>query len=177
MTKTRWVTVLGFNKGMDREATELCKAAGIRPSAACEVVRDGGRRWLAISPAALAILGPGEQAQLIEWSDFAHAAWEDSQRLLTLTFIDPALPQMRFELVENYSENFVTAVRERIDRSVVYQQFVELTSGVIARGQVRRNSDETLFTQILVDGEIHDKDRDEELLRELETELREAVGL
>ncbi|MFC5369953.1 hypothetical protein [Arcanobacterium bovis] len=172
--------VFGFNKSVDRQVLDLCREVGVKPTASSEVVYDGGKRWLATSSTMLVVLTqddgvrPGE-TQLIEWADFAQAGWDEQERLLTLKFIDPALPALQFELFEDYSENFVTAIRERVDRSIVYQQFVELSSGVIARGQVRRNADETLFTQILVDGDVEARDR--EILANLDIELREAVGL
>ncbi|WP_124054974.1 hypothetical protein [Arcanobacterium ihumii] len=161
---------LSLNRNKNKHLANLL---GYMPTASSEVDGDG-QLWLATSPTELAIVS-GNKVERIEWSDFANAAWDGVKRELVMVFIDPSLQNLRFVLIDEYSENFVTAVRERIDRSIVYQQFVELSSGVIARGQVRRNSDETLFTQIVVDGVVGEGDSS--MLHDLEAELREAVGL
>ncbi len=150
-------------------------ANGKRPTAASPIAPVADGRWLGGWPTELGIMSEDGSRETYEWAEFENGAWDDERNLLTLTFVDPQQPPLSIELPRDADEVIITMVRERVDRSIVYQQFADLPSGGIARGQVRRNADETLFTQIIVDHDISDADR--AVLNQLESELREAVGL
>ncbi|WP_297564991.1 hypothetical protein [uncultured Arcanobacterium sp.] len=130
--------------------------------------------WLAAWPQKLGIIG-AEVCEFIEWADFLRGAWDSESRTLTLTFVNPKLEALIFQFPADYDETLILMIRERIDRSVVFQQFTELPSGGIARGQVRRNADESLFTQIIADATPAPEDQ--EVLWNLEADLRDAAGL
>ncbi|XCB30300.1 hypothetical protein RQN30_02385 [Arcanobacterium hippocoleae] len=113
--------------------------------------------------------------EAIEWSDLLNGRWSGQDLRLCLVFVDPQLPEVVLQLSENYNELFVTAVRERIEYSLVYQLSDILPSGVVVRGQVRRNADGSLFTQVLTDSTPEVADY--EAMISFEGELRQAVGL
>ncbi|MDO5025604.1 MAG: hypothetical protein Q4E03_03685 [Trueperella sp.] len=142
--------------------------------AAATVVADTAETWIAGWATVFAVVA-AEKHTVYEWSEFETGEWDGDARTLKLTFIDPRLAPLFFQLPADYNERIVTLIRERIDRSIVYQELRELPSGAIARGQVRRNMDESLFTQIFVDGQIGVVDQ--EVMNELENSLREAVGI
>lgn len=123
----------------------------------------------------LVIFLGGAQPVAFEWSDFANARWDEETRQLRLIFVDRQISDISLQLADAYDETLLRAIRERVDRSVVYQIFRDLPSGGKATGQVRRNADESLFTQVLSDDVRTAADR--EALDALESELREAVGL
>ena len=109
------------------------------------------------------------------WWQFANGAFQGEERRLQLSFIDAEAEQLEFTLAERGARQFVAAITERIDDSIVHQQFVELPSGVTARGQVRRGSDGELFAQVPWDEAAGEADR--VVLAALERELLEAVGI
>lgn len=109
------------------------------------------------------------------WSDFETGTWDDDANTLTLTFVDPRTPPLSFVIPREADGLAIMMIRERIERSIVYTQVSQLPSGAIARGQVRRNPDDSLFTQIIVDSDITEGDR--LALDGLDHELREAVGI
>lgn len=150
----------------------LANKQGRMPLAASPVVGGG---WLAAWPTLLAVVPEtGERAEHL-WSDFEAGSWDDDADQLTLSFVDPRIEPIRLTLPRDADPLIITMIRERIDRSIVFTQVAELPSGLVARGQVRRNPDESLFTQIIVDGDASQADL--EALNGLETQLREAVGL
>lgn len=148
---------------------------GKRPIAASPVEPVSEGTWIAGWATQFAVVYADGKADLYEWSDFENGSWDDDSNRLTMTFVDPRNEPVAFTLPRDADELIITMVHERVVRSIVYQAFRELPSGSIARGQVRRRADESLFVQILVDHEPTPADEVE--LSELENELREAVGL
>lgn len=126
-------------------------------------------------PTELEIVSDVANSVVIEWSDFSRASWDSSLCELSLQFVDPQLPTLVLPLPEDYDDGFVLVVRERIDRSVVFQLFDTLPSGVRVYGLVRRNVDESLFTQIITDAEPTSEDQ--AAMCRFESELRQNVGL
>lgn len=148
---------------------------GKMPVAASPILPLESGLWIAGWPGYLAIVSENGSRETYEWSEFETGNWEDEKNRLTLNFVDPRLEPLVFELPREADPLIITMVRERVDRSIVYQAFADLPSGGIARGQLRRRADESLFVQIIVDNEP--TSADEAVLRDLENELRESVGL
>lgn len=155
--------------------SHLVNAAGKKPLAASPIEPAESGEWIAGWATEFAIIRADGSRDVYEWSDFENGSWDDDANRLTLTFVDPRHEPMSLTLPRDADELIITMVHERVVRSIVYQAFRELPSGSIARGQVRRRADESLFVQILVDHEPSAADEVE--LAELENELREAVGL
>lgn len=115
------------------------------------------------------------RVEVIEWADLANVRWDQQESELTFRFVDPKISDFKLKLSAECSELFVDVVRERIESSVVFQLFDTLPSGVAVQGQVRRNVNGTLFTQIITDNEIGETDF--KAMTTFESELRQAVGL
>lgn len=149
------------------------KSANLADVQLHEVDKSGG--LLAAWEDVLVIFPDGVEPLAFEWSDFANARWEGETQQLRLIFVDRQISDIYLQLADAYDETLLRAIRERVDRSVVHQIFRDLPSGGKATGQVRRNADESLFTQVISDDVRTVADR--EALEVLEAELREAVGL
>ena len=126
-------------------------------------------------PARLEIAPRAADLGQVEWSDFSRASWESGSCKLTLYFANPQLSKLTFSLPAEYDEDFVLLIRERIERSIVFQLAQTLPSGKEVRGQVRRNADESLFTQIIADEDLDQEDR--LAMIRFESELRQSAGL
>lgn len=159
--------------GRKKLPTHLSNENGKMPIAATPAEPEG--TWLAGWEGHFAVVPETGERQTYTWADFEAATWNDDTDTLTLTFVDPRHEPMSFTIPREADPTAITMIHERIERSIVHRQVGELPSGAIARGQVRRNADETLFTQIIVDANITDADR--EALDTLENQLRESVGL
>ena len=155
--------------------SRLADSDGKSPTTAAQVMPESADLWVACWATKFAIApAEGERVEY-EWSDFEGATWDDDADLLAITFIDSRIPQLRFVLSPDADPLVLTMIRERVERSLVFQQFRELPSGAVARGLVRRNADESLFSQILVSGTVTAADQAE--LDALDVEIRDAVGL
>ncbi|NLW13124.1 MAG: hypothetical protein GX037_01100 [Trueperella sp.] len=161
--------------GRKKLPAHLADQAGRMPAAATPVEPVSEGVWLAGWDGHFAVVPPAGDRQVYSWSDFEAGAWDDDTDSLELILVDPNNPPMSFKVPRDADGTAITMIRERIERSIVYRQVEELPSGAIARGQVRRNPDDTLFTQIIVDSDITETDR--EALDLFEGQLRETVGL
>ena len=139
-----------------------------------KVAGSGAQAWVAVGDRQFALLVEGDLA-LFDWFEFANGAWTGEDRELKLTFIDDE----REPLVLSFDGEDIPAVvpvlNERIDDSVVYQQFVKLDSGEDVRGQIRRDRAGELFVQVPWGKAASDGDR--AALEQLAVELRDAVGM
>ncbi|MDY5403054.1 MAG: hypothetical protein SPG34_01765 [Trueperella sp.] len=145
------------------------------PAAATPIEPTGEGTWIGGWDGYLAVIPAEGERSTYMWSDFETGTWDDDANTLTLTFVDPRTPSLSFVIPREADGLAIMMIRERIERSIVYTQVSELPSGAIARGQVRRNPDDSLFTQIIVDSDITEGDR--LALDALDHELREAVGI
>lgn len=145
------------------------------PAAATPVEPEADGTWIAGWDAHFAVVPKEGERTVYTWSDFEAGAWDDDTDTLDLIFVDPRNEPLTFKIPRKADPAAITMIRERIDRSIVHRQVEELPSGAVARGQVRRNPDDTLFTQIIVDSDVSDADR--VALDAFENELREVVGL
>lgn len=161
--------------GRSRLPKHLADESGRMPAAATpiEPVSDG--TWIAGWDGYFAVVPSEGKRQIHMWSDFEAGAWDDDTNTMSLSFVDPRVASLRFLIPREADGLALMMIRERIERSIVYTQVAELPSGAVARGQVRRNPDESLFTQIIIDSDISEADR--VALDVFEGELREAVGL
>lgn len=153
----------------------LANEAGEMPAAATPVEPESDGTWIAGWDGHFAVVTAVGDRSVYSWADFEAGTWDDDTDTLNLVFVDPRNEPLSFQIPRDADETAITMIRERIERSIVYRQVEELPSGAIARGQVRRNPDDSLFTQIIVDSDITEADR--EALDVFENELYETVGL
>ena len=109
------------------------------------------------------------------WSDCEGASWDDGTQTVTFRFVDNTQPPLHVTLADDEKAQLALVVRERVERSIVYQEDAELPSGAHARGLVRRDRDEALFTQVIVEGVS--TPADDSRLGELEASLRDVTGM
>ncbi|MEW6948483.1 hypothetical protein [Trueperella pyogenes] len=160
--------------GLSRFPAYLADASGM-PAAATPVEPVSEGVWIGGWDGYFAVVSKSGERSTYVWSDFETGTWDDDQDTLTLTFVDLRTKPLVFKIPREADGLAIMMIRERIERSIVYTQLAELPSGAVARGQVRRNPDDSLFTQIIVDVDIDDADQ--RALDTLDTELREAVGI
>ena len=84
-------------------------------------------------------------------------------------------PEWTITFAEGEKQKISWVIRERLDRSIFYQEHAELPSGARARGLVRRARDESLFTQVIIDGRSGPADAPR--IEELEASLRDVTGI
>ena len=133
-------------------------------------------QWIVAFDGELAVTSGGEQGELQRhsWSEFETASWSEENRRIILTYVDGSAPLVvHFE--EGEKQKIAYVVRERLQRSIVFQQGMDLPSGAAARGMVRRAGDESLFTQVIIDGQTGPEDDD--AIAELERSLRDVTGI
>lgn len=109
-----------------------------------------------------------------EWFDFEGASWNEGARTITFAFVD-GRPAWTITFAEGEKQKISWVIRERLDRSIFYQEHSELPSGARARGLVRRARNESLFTQVIIDGRSGPADA--ERVEELEASLRDVTGI
>lgn len=161
--------------GRSKLPKHLKDSVGAMPAAATPVEPESDGTWIGGWEAYLGVVPLEGEREFYLWSDFETGSWNDDTNTLTLSFVDPRVDPLTFRIPRSADSVAITMIRERIERSIVYTQVADLPSGAVARGQVRRNPDDSLFTQIIVDSDISDADC--EALNTLESALREAVGI
>ncbi|SDU81545.1 hypothetical protein [Arcanobacterium phocae] len=144
------------------------------PTTASEIV-EPQESWIAVWPSELAIVSNTGDWQVYEWFEIEAASWDSALRELTIAFVDPAIETLRVRFAADANEQLLTMVHERVERSIVCRNYVDLPSGSMAYGQIRRRADESLFVQILVSAQPTQADMKE--IAKLESELRDMVGL
>lgn len=112
---------------------------------------------------------------VIDWSEFEGAQWEEADQTIRFDFVDNTQAPLIIILEDGTKKNLAITVRERLQRSIVFQMHDTLPSLSNARAMVRRNAHEELFTQIIIDGTL--SPLDESRLEELETQLRDITGM
>ncbi len=112
---------------------------------------------------------------VIDWSEFEGAHWEEAAQSISFTFVDNTTKPLEIQLVEGTKADLAIVVRERLQRSIVFQMHDILPSRARARAMVRRTANEELFTQVIIEGPT--SPIDEERLREIDAELRDTTGL
>ncbi|QRV02801.1 hypothetical protein JTE88_03470 [Arcanobacterium phocisimile] len=160
--------------GKKKYPEKLKNSLGKRPATATKIAGQT-ERWIAAWATEMAIIENDGSRQTYEWYEFETASWDDEARLLTLTFVEPGVEALKITLDDDANDYLLTMIHERVERSIVCQGFADLPSGGVARGQVRRRSDETLFVQIIVDREPTSADL--QAINGLEIELRDMVGM
>ena len=115
------------------------------------------------------------QPTVIDWSEFEGAHWEEAAQSISFTFVDNTTKPLEIQLVEGTKADLAIVVRERLQRSIVFQMHDILPSRARARAMVRRTANEELFTQVIIEGPT--SPIDEERLREIDAELRDTTGL
>ncbi|MCI6573712.1 MAG: hypothetical protein PT944_01310 [Actinomycetaceae bacterium] len=140
------------------------------------ITRTADGHWLAAGFAECGVWEP-ETGELhaYPWVDFARGTYRGESAQLRLTFIDEHREPLSFTAVPDEAAPFIAAMLERIDDSIVYQEFAELAAGQTVSAQMRRKADGTLFAQVPWESARSAEDR--AILAALEHSVKEAVGV
>ncbi len=130
-------------------------------------------RWFAVGAAEVAVIGVDGVALRTPWTDLESATWDGESRELTLSRVDGAPPTV-LRLATDDVFRLMTAVRERVNGSIVHVEYLATAGGEI-RALVRRSADGTLFSQLVARGPVTDADM--EAAASLERRARAAAGL
>ncbi|MBD3689040.1 hypothetical protein H8R18_05745 [Nanchangia anserum] len=140
---------------------------------ALATVRDGG--YLLASRTHLTHVDDGGVLMREAWCVFSALTWDEDSGLATLSHIDPAAPPLVIALEPAPSLDFLTVVREGMDRARVFYATSELSNGTQVSCWVLRDSRGELFTLTTASGAIPPMERGE--VDRLEARTRESVGL
>lgn len=129
--------------------------------------------WLVVFVDRIAVVTENEVEERY-WFECESASWNGERDLLTIKFIDPSVSPFCVRIEDKYS-SIALVVRERLESSIVHRSSRKLASGAVAKGLVRRDEHERMFTQVFVDGGM--SEGDEAVLLEMEQTMRDVVGL
>lgn len=125
---------------------------------------------------ALLVVGEDGLGQRTAWHEIENGAWDGETRTFTITWADRERPDQPLVLESDEVEVFTSALRERVQASVVHHETAEV-GGTRVRAIVRRREDGSLYSQVTAFGPLpHGEEADREI-DELERRVREAVGL
>lgn len=133
-------------------------------------------RALAITPGAL-LIASAEGTEEMPWTDFRSAHWNGDSRLLTISPVVTERGDLVFETLNDNVFTFTTAVRERIEASIVHDRTREFGDDGMVQILIRRGRDGQLFSQTIVAGSPEVVTANREVIDELERSAREAAGL
>ena len=131
-------------------------------------------RWFAVGAAEVAVIGVDGVALRTPWTDLESATWDGESRELTLSRVDGAPPTV-LRLATDDVFRLMTAVRERVNGSIVHVEFLATRAGGEIRALVRRAADGSLFSQLIARGPVTDEDM--AAAAALERRARTAAGL
>lgn len=109
------------------------------------------------------------------WRDVDHGAWESDTDSLTVRWVDGA-PDVTLDL-PGAPRAFLQAFRERVQHSVVHVESLALPGGANVRAVIRRDGDESLMSQVIVDGARPLTDAELTAVNNLEARVRRAAGM
>ncbi|MFH5823455.1 hypothetical protein [Georgenia sp. AZ-5] len=134
-------------------------------------------RWAVVSPGALVVADADGVRGRHPWHEIQHGSWDGEARRLTITWVDGARAPLVLATASEDFERFTTALRERVQSSVVHTETAETASGALVRAQVRRDENGELFSQLTVQGRLDGDAEERRLIDALERRVRAAVGL
>ncbi|SED99755.1 hypothetical protein [Ruania alba] len=136
---------------------------------------DGGH---AVLTSDTVIVGSAETVTVDRpWSDVDTAAWSSETGHVTVTWVDGSEPTTLSVGDDAAVSDFVYALKERVDHSLVLLETVQITGGGYLRGAIRRNPDGSLFSQVTISGVRRPPADVDARAAALETRIRAAVGL
>ncbi|TRW46882.1 hypothetical protein [Georgenia yuyongxinii] len=136
---------------------------------------DGG--WAVVSTGALLIADASGIRGRHPWHTVQHGRWDGALHQFTVTWVDGAQRPLALTTATDEVESFATALRERVQSSVVHTETAQTTTGALVRAQIRRDEDGSLFSQLTAQGELVGDDDERRLIDALERRARAAVGL
>lgn len=131
-------------------------------------------RWLAVGTGEIVVVGEDGYGPRALWTDLESATWDGERRELTLSPVDGAATTVLRLTIDDVF-HLMTAVRERLNGSIVHVEYLATAAGGEIRALVRRAADGSLFSQLIARGPVTDDDL--EAAESLERRARSAAGL
>lgn len=144
------------------------------PLAAAQMIDEG---WAVVTATTLVVVRDGVAQIEIDWDAVDNANWDNETDTVTVNPVTGAEP-LRLKLLSDPEARFATALRERVQSSVVMSEIVDVAPGVTARVALRRTATGRIISQVM--GRANLDLRNPEILarvNEAEAQLREHAGL
>ena len=112
------------------------------------------------------------------WVNYASGTWEGEEGLFSAQAIADDVEDLHLQFPTESDLSIGLVLSDRIESSIVYQETAAVGEAGWVRVFVRRNPDGTMFTQSLgFNVDAVDRAELERIVLELETSVREAVGM
>lgn len=131
--------------------------------------------WVAATAHALHLFDADGEHEVAMWYEVLSARWNAQSRVLTVRWVDPARGEWVLASEEEDPRVFMGEVTERVNRALVLHKELRLPGGTTVSAQVRRRSDDALFSVLVADGPI--RPGEEAKVDAFEHSVRESVGL
>ncbi|MBE7701104.1 hypothetical protein H9623_12425 [Oerskovia sp. Sa1BUA8] len=119
----------------------------------------------------------GDTASARPWCDVDRAGYDPGSASLTVEWVDGA-PPLVLHLADVRRTALAQAVRERVQSSVVLAEVVALGGGRSAKVAVRRDTDGSLFSQVVAEAGVDLEDpRTRAVIDAAEDRVRSMSGL
>ncbi|ACQ80046.1 hypothetical protein Bcav_1790 [Beutenbergia cavernae DSM 12333] len=137
---------------------------------------DGG--WAVVTPHALVLViedgGAWQVRDRRGWHEVDHADWAPEPPSIHVRWIEG--DESALGLVSD-ERAFPTALRERVESSIVLMQERDLPGGAKVRVAIRRAEDDSLLSQVSVVGRLRGTASEQAAIDALERDARAAAGL
>ncbi|HLS72316.1 MAG TPA: hypothetical protein VK046_00995 [Actinomycetaceae bacterium] len=132
--------------------------------------------WVVVARNALLVVGEEGLAQRAAWHEIETGTWDGETRTFTIIWADRERGEESLVFDSDDVALFTSALRERVQASVVHHETIQIGSTRV-RATVRRREDESMYSLITAFGPLPDSPEVERELDALESRVREAVGL
>ena len=109
------------------------------------------------------------------WHEVQYASWDARTRQFRLVWSQPDRPALVGKTISDNPKSLMEKITHRVDDTIVATRRFVTSTGVSVAATVRRRVDGELFSAVVASGPI--SDADQEKAYELETKLREELGM
>lgn len=148
----------------------ISKADKRRPATELE---DG--RWLLLAEVGPVTVTEDATEFIGHWHEIQHAVWENETRMLIVRWVDPTREPWHGVTATADAHKFMTHLEEFVEHAIISSQRRKADNETWITASIRRGADGQLFSTLVADGPLDEQA--EQVARDLETKLRESVGL
>ncbi|MFD1719544.1 hypothetical protein [Georgenia deserti] len=111
------------------------------------------------------------------WHTVEQGRWDGGARTVTVTWVDGRAEPLVLRTATDDVVGFTSALRERVQSSVVHTEAGRLPNGTWVHVFVRREESGELLSQVQARGPLRGDTEEQRIIDELEHRTRAAVGL
>lgn len=130
---------------------------------------------IVITEEAMLVVDDEQVLRRFTWSSVDFASFESDSRTLSVRLVD-GTQGLEARLAGNVTD-VATAIKERVDSSIVHLEKSVLSDGTPVRVALRRGADGELFTQVTSVGTPRLTEADQRRIDDIERRVRQTVGL